>query len=135
MVAVFCHRLIDGRPLDFDGDGEQKRDPVYAEGMATANGIAADIPLGADAGLNARAFKAGTGEAMSGNRLATLLEEIAGARPGRVCEDARAGELRRSVPSAARIRAMGWSPAHPLRDGLARTFRHIASEKAVSGTA
>lgn len=132
-MAVFCDRLIDGQPLDIDGAGEQKRDHVYAEEMATANRIAADIPVAG--GFDARAFNAGTGEATSGNRLATLLEEIAGACPGRVCKDASAGEPRCSVPSAVGIRAMGWSPAHPLREGLARTSRHIASERAVSGTA
>ena len=134
-MAVFCNRLIDGQSLDIYGAGEQKRDHVYAEEMATANRIAADIRLGAGASLDAKVFNAGSGEVASGNRLATLLEEIAGARLGRVCKDARAGELHRSVPSAARIRAMVWSPAHPLRERLARTFRHIASERAVSGMA
>ncbi len=132
VVAIFCNRLIDGEPLDIYGDGEQTRDYVYAEDVATANLIAADMPLEDDAGIDARAFNVGTGEATSVNTLATLLEEIAGARPGRMHRDARPGELRRSVLSTARIRAMGWSPAHTLREGLARTFRHIASERAAT---
>ena len=132
VVAIFCNRLIDGQPLDIYGDGEQMRDYVYAEDVATANLIAADMPLEDNAGIDARAFNVGTGEATSVNTLATLLEEIAGARPGRTHRDARPGELRRSVLSTARIRAMGWSPAHTLREGLARTFRHIASERGAS---
>lgn len=114
MVAGFCKRLIDGQPLDICGDGEQKRDHLYAEEMATANRIAADIPLGA--GVDARAFNAGTGEATSGNRLATLLEEIAGARPGPVCKDACAGELRRSVGHPRIPCARGWRG----RSGISR---------------
>ena len=51
MAAVTCDRLIDGQSLDICGAGEQKRDHVYAEEMATANRtanrIAADIPFGA----------------------------------------------------------------------------------------
>lgn len=129
VVAIFCNRLIDGQPLDIYGDGEQTRDYVYAEDVATANLIAADMPLEDDAGIDARAFNVGTAEATSVNTLASLLEEIAGVRPGRIHRDARPGELRRSVLSTARIRAMGWSPAHTLREGLARTFRHIATER------
>ncbi|MDE0075078.1 MAG: NAD-dependent epimerase/dehydratase family protein [Gammaproteobacteria bacterium] len=127
VVAIFCNRLIDGEPLDIYGDGEQTRDYVYVEDVAAANLIASEMPLEDRAGIDARAYNVATGEATSVNTLATLLEEIAGARPGRIHKDARAGELRRSVLSTARMRAMGWSPAQSLREGLARTFGHIAS--------
>ena len=132
VAAIFCNRLIDGQPLDIYGDGEQTRDYVYVEDVAAANLIAADMPLEDDAGIDARAFNVGTGEATSVSTLATLLEEIAGIRPGRIHREGRPGELRHSVLSTARIRAMGWSPAHALREGLARTFRHIASERAAT---
>ena len=135
VVAIFCNRLMDGQPLDIYGDGEQTRDYVYAEDVATANLIAADMLLEDDAGIDARAFNVGTGEATSVNTLATLLEDIAGARPGRVHRNARPGELRQSVLSTARIRAQGWSPAHTLREGLARTIRHIASERVAGRSA
>ena len=127
VVAIFCSRLIDGEPLDIYGDGEQTRDYVYVEDVAAANLIASEMPLDDGAGIDARAYNVATGEATSVNTLATLLEEIAGVRPGRIHRDARAGELRRSVLSTARMRAMGWTPAQSLREGLARTFGHIAS--------
>ena len=132
VVAIFCNRLIDGEPLDIYGDGEQTRDYVYVEDVAAANLIAADMPLDNGAGIDARAYNVATGEATSVNRLATLLEGIVGARPGRVHRDSRTGELRQSVLSTARMRAMGWSPAHTLREGLARTFRHIAAGRAAA---
>lgn len=128
VVAIFSNHLIEGQPLAIYGDGEQTRDYVYVEDVAAANLVAADIPLGDTAGIDARAYNVGTGEATSVNMLATLLEEIAGARPGRVHRDARAGELRRSVLSTARMRARGWAPAHSLREGLRRTFDHIAPQ-------
>ena len=128
VVAIFCSRLIDGEPLDIFGDGEQTRDYVYVEDVAAANLTAADMPLEDGAGIDARAYNVATGEATSVNTLATLLEEIAGVRPGRIHRDARAGELRRNVLSTARMRAMGWAPAHSLREGLERTFDHIAAQ-------
>lgn len=126
VVAIFCSRLIEGEPLDIYGDGEQTRDYVYVEDVAAANLLAADTPLEDGAGIDARAFNVGSGEATCVNTLATLLEEIAGVRPGRVHREGRVGELRRSVLSTERIRAMGWVPAHSLREGLKRTFDHIA---------
>ena len=84
-MAVFCDRLIDGLPLDIYGGGEQTRDHVYADGMATANLIAADIPL--DAGLDGRASNVGAGEATSVNSPAIPLDAIGGARGGRVRKD------------------------------------------------
>ena len=129
VVAIFCNRLIDGAPLDIYGDGEQTRDYVYVEDVASANLIAADMPLPDGDGIDARAYNVGTGKGTSVNTLATLVEEIAGVRPGRVHKNARAGELRQSVLSAARMRAAGWVPAHSLREGLARTFGHIASDR------
>lgn len=133
VVAIFSNRLIEGEPLDIYGDGEQTRDYVYVEDVASANLIASAMPLGDAPGPDARAFNVGTEVATSVNTLAGTLEEVAGARPGRVHRAARPGELRRSVLSTARIRAMGWSPGHTLRAGLARTFRHIASSRVAGG--
>ena len=66
------------------------------------------------------------------NELARTLEEVAGVRAGRVAGDARAGELRHSVLSVARMARRGWEPAMGLRDGLADTFSHIAASRAVA---
>lgn len=135
VVAIFSNRLIESEPLDIYGDGEQMRDYVYVEDVARANLLASDMPLDAGGGIDARAFNVGSEVATSVNTLATMLEEIADVRPGRVHRAARPGELRRSALATGRMRAMGWSPAHTLRDGLARTFHHVASAPTAAGTA
>lgn len=135
VVAIFSNRLIESEPLDIYGDGEQTRDYVYVEDVARANLLASDMPLDAGGGIDARAFNVGSEVATSVNTLATMLEEIADVRPGRVHRAARPGELRRSALATGRMRAMGWSPGHTLRDGLARTFRHVASAPTAAGTA
>ena len=134
VVAVFSNRLIEGEPLDIYGDGEQTRDYVYVEDVAAANLLASDMPIEAGGGLDSTACNVGTGVATSVNALATMLEGIAEVRPGRVHRAARLGELRRNTLATGRIRAMGWSPAHSLREGLARTFHHIASCRTAAAT-
>lgn len=135
VVAIFCNRLIEGKPLAIYGDGEQVRDYVYVEDVASANLLASDMTLEDRPGIDARAYNVGTGEATSVNTLAGLLEEIAGVRRGRVHHDARPGDVRRNTLDIDRIRAVDWEPAHGLRDGLARTFDHIAAGRARAGAA
>ena len=135
VVAIFSNRLLREEPLVIYGDGEQLRDYVYVEDVARANLLAAEMDLEDDAGMDARAFNIGTGEATSVNTLAELLEEVAGIRVGRVFREARAGDVRCSTLAAARIRDRGWVPRFSLREGLARTFRHIAAQVPAPGVA
>ena len=135
VVAIFCNRLIEGKPLTIYGDGEQVRDYVYVEDVAGANLMASEMALEDRPGIDARAYNVGTQEATSVNTLATLLEEIAGVHRGRVHRDARPGDVRRNTLDTARIRALGWVPARSLREGLASTFHHIRSGRAKAGAA
>lgn len=132
VVAIFSHRLLGGEPLDIHGDGKQTRDYVHVADVARANLVAADMALPATGGMDARAFNVATGVATSVNELARTLEGVAGVRTGRLTGDARAGELRHSVLSVARMARRGWAPAMGLRDGLADTFSHIAACRAVA---
>ena len=135
VVAIFCNRLIEGRPLNIYGDGEQVRDYVYVEDVASANLTASEMSLEDRPGIDARAYNVGTQEATSVNTLAALLEEIAGTCHGRLHRDARPGDVRRNTLDTGRLRAQGWAPAHGLPHGLARTFEHISSVRAKAGAA
>lgn len=128
VVAIFSNRLLADEPLTIFGDGAQTRDYVFVEDVVAANLIATDLTLPEPgAGLDGVAFNVGTGVETSVNRLADLLEDVAGVRPGREYRGARPGELRNSALDAGSLRARGWAPGWTLRDGLRRTFEHIAS--------
>ena len=127
VVAIFSQRLLRGEPLAIYGDGEQTRDYIHVADVVRANLMAARMDLFPAPGHDARAYNVGTGIETSVNDLADILEEAVGIRTGRCFEPARAGELRRSALSIARIREQGWAPALGLREGLAATFEHIAS--------
>jgi UDP-glucose 4-epimerase len=130
VVAIFSNRLLAGTPLTIFGDGEQTRDYVFVGDVVAANLAAADMKLpDAPADLDAVAFNVGTGIETSVNRLAEVLEKIAGTAPGRDYREARPGELRYSALDAAQLRARGWQPVRALERGLEETYRHIAANR------
>jgi UDP-glucose 4-epimerase len=129
VVSIFCSRLLDGERLTIFGDGEQTRDYVFVGDVVSANLLAADVALTPDGGLDGVAFNVGTGVGTSVNRLADVLEHVAGRSPGREHRPERPGELRHSTLDAGRIRARGWAPRHSLEEGLRRTYEHIASSR------
>ncbi len=115
VVAIFCGRMIEGRPVTIFGTGEQTRDYVYVGDVVRANLTALDSKVSG-------AVNIGTGVETSVNR---LFEDLAGTsyelKP--VYAPARAGEQQRSVISPARAASqLNWRPQVALRDGLSRTL-------------
>jgi UDP-glucose 4-epimerase len=123
VVAIFCGRLLDGKPCTVYGDGKQTRDYVFAGDVARANLLAAEKRF--DGALNV-----GTGVETDVVQLYGHLAHAAGsARPPEHAE-ARLGEQKRSCidPSAAGA-ALGWKPEVKLADGLARTFEWFKGKR------
>jgi UDP-glucose 4-epimerase len=130
VVAIFCNRLLKGEALTIFGDGEQTRDYVFVRDVVAANMLASHAPMEDGDGLDARAFNVGTGVGTSVNRLAQVLESIAGGEPGRDPQPERPGELRHSTLNADVLRGRGWAPAYTLEQGLRETYEYIANQRA-----
>ena len=128
VVAIFSNRLLSDEPLTIFGDGEQTRDYVFVRDVVTANLLASDLALEGGEGLDAFAFNVGTGVGTSVNRLADILEAVAGRRPGREYRRERPGELRHSTLDTARLQEQGWAPRFSLEDGLRETYRFIEGQ-------
>jgi len=129
VVAIFCNRLLNGESLTIFGDGEQTRDYVFVRDVVAANMLASDLRMGDGAGLDSRAFNVGTGVGTSVNRLATVLESIAGVAPGRDMQPERPGELRHSTLDNEVLRGRGWEPAFTLEQGLRETYEYIKKQR------
>ena len=126
VVAIFCGRMLEGKPSTIFGDGEQTRDYIFVGDVARAN-VAA---LGAKA---SDAFNIGTGVETSVNQLYRSLASAAGLKTPPSYAPARPGEQRRSVISPARAgQVLGWRPEVTLDDGLERTFKFFKDRFAQS---
>jgi len=126
VVAIFCGRMLAGKPVTIFGTGEQTRDYVFVADVVQANVAALDAAV-------TGAVNIGTGLETSVNR---LFEELAGSsyelKP--VYAPARPGEQQRSVISPARAaRELNWHSRVTLADGLSRTLAFF-KQRAGRGT-
>jgi UDP-glucose 4-epimerase len=135
VVAIFCGRILDGRPLTAFGDGRQTRDYVFVEDVARANLAAASAELPPVAGVDGRAFNIGTSRETSVLELAEAIARAAGERLVIEHAPARPGELQRSAVRIDKAtRWLGWRPQVSLDDGLSRTFRWFADRRSATPT-
>ena len=136
VVAIFCNRLLDGRPMTVFGDGSQTRDYVFVKDVARANLAAAQGDLPPIGRLDARAFNVGTGIETSVVQLADALRRVAGSGTPVEHAPARPGELARSAVSVDRAKQLlGWQPTVRLEDGLAETFAYFQARRGARQTA
>jgi len=127
VVAIFCNRILDGRPLTIYGDGRQTRDYVFVGDVATANAAAATATLPPVGRLDERAMNIGTGVETDVLTLAETLRRVSGRAAAIEFAPARPGEqLRSSVRIDKARRLLGWQPARALDDGLKETFEYFA---------
>jgi UDP-glucose 4-epimerase len=132
VVAIFCDRIINNRPLAIFGDGHQTRDYVYVGDVARAVYLAATEPLPPRGRLDARAFNIGTGQAMTVIEVAALLEQVAHKKVPIEFAPRRPGEQQESFVNADKARELlGWTAQVTLPEGLAMTFAWF--EQRVSG--
>jgi UDP-glucose 4-epimerase len=130
VVAIFCGRLLEGRPMTVFGTGTQTRDYVFVHDVARANLAAATSELPPVAGVDSRAFNIGTARETTVVELAETLARGARERAPIEYAPARPGELQRSavrIDKAARW--LGWRPEVDLEDGLTQTFRWFADRR------
>jgi UDP-glucose 4-epimerase len=123
VVAIFCQRLLDGRPLTVFGTGQQTRDYVFVKDVAAANVTASTASLPAVRRLDDRAFNIGTGIETSVLNLAQSLQRAASVNVPIDFAPKRDGEQQRSsvhIDKAARV--LGWKPTVDFERGLADTY-------------
>ena len=117
VVAIFCGRLVAGRPPTVFGDGSQTRDWVEVSDVARANLMAADAGPEVTGPVNV-----GTGREVSVIDVLGTLAAVSGGEPVEPeFASPRPGEVQRSCLDVSRAReALGWEAQVGLEDGLRR---------------
>jgi nucleoside-diphosphate-sugar epimerase len=117
VVPLFVEAVLQGKPVQVFGDGQQTRDFTYVGDVVRALRLAADAPP-ESTGLP---VNIAGGRRVSILELAETIGELAGSPARVVNAPARAGDVRHSLADVSRARALlGWEPKTDLRDGLAR---------------
>ena len=114
------------------GDGEQTRDFTYVRNVVRANLLACEAPPAA----LGEAYNVGCGERVSVNGLWRKIRDMLGATVEARYEASRTGDVRDSLASLDRVRAMlGYTPVVALDDGLRETVRALTGrEPAAAGS-
>jgi UDP-glucose 4-epimerase len=122
VVAIFCRKMLGGRPCTIYGDGGQTRDFVYVDDVVSAYLAARDKGSG-------ELLNVGSGRELSVNELYGQLAELTGTRQEPVYAPARAGELQRIVVSHDKAsEVLGWSPGTDLTEGLKQTVAYFKAQ-------
>jgi UDP-glucose 4-epimerase len=129
VVAIFCTRILERKPLTIYGDGRQTRDYVYVGDVAKAVLTAATSNLPQIDRLDSRSFNIATGIGTSVLDLAAMLQRAAGSSMEVVFAPRRQGEQQESVLDIGKALAqLGWRPETPLEEGLSKTFAWAEAE-------
>jgi len=114
VVAIFTDRMLHNKPPAVFGDGEQTRDFVYVEDVASANLLALKN------GKN-EVFNIGSGKETSVNDVFGKIRNILGIN----IRSVRAGpkqEIRRiCISNEKAAKELGWKPETNIDDGLKKT--------------
>lgn len=117
VVAIFSNALLAGKQAIIFGDGKQTRDYVYIADLVRAHLLAIENESGSNT------YNIATGIETDVNTLFTILANEAGKDAKPRYDEARPGELLRSVCSCQKAaKALGWQPETNIAEGLSRTF-------------
>jgi dTDP-L-rhamnose 4-epimerase len=123
VTSIFSTRILSGKPPVIYEDGCQTRDFIFVEDVARANLLVAER-----AEADYQAFNVGTGVATRVLDFVALLNEIYGREvQPELRGEFRPGDFRHLVTDAGKLRALGWEPQTPLRQGLLRYAAWIQS--------
>src|SRR5262249_37852491 len=133
VISVFVDRALKGTTPTVFGDGTQCRDFVYV-----ANVVDANLRAAARSGIEGRVYNVARGERTNLNELLAMLGRIVGRDVAPEYAAARAGDIKESFATIARVRAeLGYEPTVGVEEGLGRLVEHVrgVNARGASGSA
>lgn len=122
VIAIFASRMLEGKPVTIDGDGEQSRDMIHVGDVATANLAALDR---GDGGT----FHVSTGVPVTINELFRKLALLTRYELAPEFGPPRKGDVYRIALDNALAKAqLGWEPRISLEEGLSLTVDYFREQ-------
>jgi len=122
VVAIFASRMLTGKPVTIDGDGEQSRDMLHVGDAATANLSALERGDG-------EIFHISTGIPVSVNDLFRKLALLTDYKLAPNTGPKRKGDVYRIALDNSRARrGLGWEPRVSLEEGLSLTVDYFREQ-------
>ena len=119
VIAIFTQAMLEGKPPQIFGSGDQERDFLYVSDVVEANILAVSRGDG-------QTFNIGTGQSTSVNQIYERLQSILQFRWDAERRPQRPGEVHKiGLECSKAARALGWSPSVELESGLERTIDHL----------
>jgi UDP-glucose 4-epimerase len=119
VISLFARLMREGRRPMIYGDGSQTRDFTYVANVVRANLLA----LESEHPLRGQVLNVGTGRRINLLDLVDAINEALGTTLEPMFEAPRAGDVRDSLASLDRIKAvLGFEPAVDFEEGLRRTL-------------
>jgi UDP-glucose 4-epimerase len=123
-VPIFIAKALRDEPIGIHGDGGQTRDFVHVTDIVGALAYA-----GASADM-AGTYNVGYGSSQSILELAQEILRLTGSKSVIEHLPSRAGDVRHSLASTARLLGAGWKPKSSVQAGLAETVDYLRQFKA-----
>lgn len=113
VIPIFAKRIFDREPIIIYGDGLQTRDFVNVSDVARANLMASQVISDTDV------FNIGSGETVTINHLAEIMQEISGVHVGIEYAPERPADVKHCKANASKIESkMGFVTKTKLYPGL-----------------
>src|SRR4051794_21905772 len=125
ILPLFVTNALDDQPLPLYGDGRQPRDWLYVEDHC------AGIELALREGKPGEVYNVAANEELENRELTRRILELTGADESLVrhVADRPGHDVRYSIDTA-KLRALGFRPAHSLADGLPATVEWYRENRA-----
>jgi UDP-glucose 4-epimerase len=123
-VPIFIAKALRDEPIGIHGDGGQTRDFVHVTDVVGALAYA-----GASAEMHGT-YNVGYGRSQSILELAQEILRLTGSKSRIEHLPTRAGDVRHSLASTARLLAAGWQPRSSVAAGLAETVEYFCRLRA-----
>lgn len=115
-VPIFIEKALNNDVITIFGDGEQTRDFIYVKDV-----VAANVRL-AMCRTNRGAYNVAYGGSMSLNELARKIIKLTDSSSSIEYHAPRPGDVRHSMASIEKLRAIGFEPRSTLDEGLRETI-------------